>query len=240
MSQEDAATPRVFLIRHGETEWSRNGRYTGITDLPLLSEGEERVRETASVVFGPGRLIDPNKLSAIICSPRKRAQQTLELLLDRVPDRAAKEAIAGKITTTEDIAEWGYGDYEGLWIEQIRQLRQERGLDQERPWNIWRDGCEGEGGHSPAQVAERLDRVISHVTSIQKEGVGKQQKCDIVVVAHGHILRAFVKRWLAFSLDTKLEMVLEPGGVCGLSYAHGNLEQRAVLVGMSFPGSASP
>ena len=61
------------------------------------------------------------------------------------------------------------------------------------------------------------------------------RNCDIVVVAHGHILRAFVKRWLKFELDANLEMMLEPGGVCGLSYAHGDIEQRAVLVGMSFP-----
>jgi len=223
----------------GETEWSRNGRYTGISDIPLLPEGEDKVRQTASVVFGPGRLIDPKKLAYIVCSPRKRATRTLELLLDQVPDAEARKTLQGKAITTEDIAEWGYGDYDGLLTHQIQELRKSRGLDRERPWDIWRDGCEGPGGESSAQVTERLDRLISQITRLQKDGLEMGHgKCDALVVAHGHILRAFVKRWLKFDLDTKLEMMLEPGGVCGLSYAHGNIDQRAVLVGMSFPGSA--
>ncbi|EXJ91736.1 2,3-bisphosphoglycerate-dependent phosphoglycerate mutase [Capronia epimyces CBS 606.96] len=234
MAEKDATTPRVFLIRHGQTEWSQNGRYTGISDIPLLPQGEEKVRRTASIVFGQGRLIDPSKIAKVICSPRRRAQRTLELLLEQVGDDAeTKRVIENKTETTEEIGEWGYGDYEGLLTEQIRQLRKQRGLDTERPWDIWRDGCEGPGSHSPAQVTERLDRLISQITSLQEEGMGKQQPCDVLVVAHGHILRAFVKRWLSFGLDSKLEMMLEPGGVCGLSYAHSNIDQRAVLVGMS-------
>ncbi|OAL29525.1 hypothetical protein AYO20_09165 [Fonsecaea nubica] len=222
MSDKDAATPRLFLIRHGETEWSRNGRFTGITDLPLLPEGEEKVRQTASVVFGAGRLIDPSKVAHIVQGPSVRA------------------ALTEKVHTTEDIAEWGYGDYEGLLQPQIEELRKSRGLDRERPWDIWRDGCEGPGGHTPPQVTERLDRLISQITSIHRQGLQQgDRNCDAVVVAHGHILRAFVKRWLKLDLDTHLEMMLEPGGVCGLSYAHGDVEARAVLVGMSFPGSTS-
>ncbi|EXJ69932.1 uncharacterized protein A1O5_07005 [Cladophialophora psammophila CBS 110553] len=238
MSDKDAATPRLFLIRHGETEWSRNGRFTGITDLPLLPEGEEKVRQTASVVFGPGRLIDPSKVAYIACSPRQRAQRTLQLLLDQIQDSSARTALKEKINTTEDIAEWGYGDYEGLLQHQIEELRKSRGLDKDRPWDIWRDGCEGPGGHSPAQVTERLDRLISQVTWMHRQGLQKgDRKCDAVVVAHGHILRAFVKRWLKLDMDAQIEMMLEPGGVCGLSYAHGDVEYRAVLVGMSFPAS---
>ncbi|EXJ93522.1 2,3-bisphosphoglycerate-dependent phosphoglycerate mutase [Capronia coronata CBS 617.96] len=225
--------PAAHIAKTGQTEWSQNGRYTGMTDIPLLPQGEEKVRHTASIVFGEGRLIDPSKIAKVICSPRKRAQRTLELLLEQVPDAEIKQAVKSKTETTEDIGEWGYGDYEGLLTEQIRQLRKQRGLDTDRPWDIWRDGCEGPGGQSPAQVTERLDRLIAQITRLQEEGMKKQQKCDVVVVAHGHILRAFVKRWLEFSLDAKLEMMLEPGGVCGLSYAHGSIQQRAVLVGMS-------
>jgi probable phosphoglycerate mutase len=102
-------------------------------------------------------------------------------------------------------------------------------------WQIWRDGCEGPGGQSAAQVAARLDRLISQIVSTQKDAMMNKSSCDIVVVAHGHILRAFVKRWLDFPLDAKLRLMLEPGGVCGLSYDHADVEQRAVLVGMSFP-----
>jgi sedoheptulose-bisphosphatase len=221
----------------GETEWSRNGRYTGISDIPLLPEGEQKVTATASVIFGRGRLIDPSKVTHIICSPRKRAKRTLGLYIDRLTDAEARQRLEGKTDTTEDIAEWTYGDYDGLKPQEIKELRKSRGHDQERPWDIWHDGCEG--GESPAEVTQRLDRLISKITAIQSDALKDgDRKSDIIVVAHGHILRAFVKRWLGFELSTKLELMLEPGGVCGLSYAHGNVNERAVLVGMSFPGAA--
>jgi sedoheptulose-bisphosphatase len=277
MSDKDAATPRLFLIRHGkngssaqawatpsvqcpltpiqsrgacqslitpslftgETEWSRNGRYTGISDLPLLPEGEAKVRQTARTVFGAGKLIDPTKLTRIICSPRQRATRTLEILLEQVPnvDGGAPNPPHEKTDTTEQIAEWGYGDYDGLRTHEIVALRKSRGHDTERPWNIWRDGCEGPGSESAEQVRNRLDGLIEQITAIHKEGLQTgNRKCDVLVVAHGHILRAFVKRWLKFDMAAHLELMLEPGGVCGLSYAHGNVDERAVLVGMSFPG----
>jgi sedoheptulose-bisphosphatase len=221
----------------GETEWSRNGRYTGVSDISLLPEGEHKVTATASMVFGKGRLIDPTKITHIICSPRKRAKRTLELYLNKITDAEARQRLESQTDTTEDIAEWTYGDYDGLKPHEIKDLRKSRGHDKKRPWDIWRDGCEG--GECPAQVTQRLDRLISKITSIQEVAL-KAGNCqsDIIVVAHGHILRAFVKRWLEFELSSKLELMLEPGGICGLSYAHGNVNERAVLVGMSFPEAA--
>lgn len=158
------------------------------------------------------------------------------MLLERIPDDGMPKIMHKETQVTEEIAEWGYGDYEGLLTHQIEALRRERGLDRERPWDIWRDGCEGEKGESPLGVTGRLDGVIHRITSIQARGMAEKKHCDVVVVAHGHILRAFVKRWLGWSLDTKLELMLEPGGICGLSYAHGDIGDRAVLVGMGFPG----
>jgi probable phosphoglycerate mutase len=183
-------------------------------------------------------LIDPGKLTNVICSPRKRARRTLEILLEQIQNPATKKMLEDNTNVTEEIAEWGYGDYEGLYTHQIQELRRSRGLDKDRAWDIWRDGCEGRGGESAAQVQERLDGLISQITLTHKEALEKgDRKSNIVVVAHGHILRAFVKRWLNFDMGARLELMLEPGGVCGLSYAHGHVEQRAVLVGMSFPGS---
>lgn len=149
------------------------------------------------------------------------------------------------VEVTEDVAEWGYGDYEGLLTHEIRELRKKRGHDQEKKWDIWRDGAEGEGSETPEQVGERVDRVISEIATLHgsylkdaKEGkLEAGRRRDVLVIAHGHILRAFVKRWLGCDLHSNLEFMLEPGGVCGLSYAHSNVEERAVLVGMSFPGS---
>ena len=79
-------------------------------------------------------------MARVFVSPRKRAQRTLELLFG-----SGNQAILenDKITTTDEIAEWGYGDYEGLLTDEIRARRKEKGLDQDQPWDIWRDGCEG-------------------------------------------------------------------------------------------------
>lgn len=110
------------------------------------------------------------------------------------------------------MAEWHYGDYEGLKTQEIRKLRKERGLDDgEAEWDIWWDGCEG--GESPAEITTRLDSLIEDITKIQEPNMHGEQPCDIVLFAHGHILRAFVKRWLKFPMDFPLSMMLEPGGV---------------------------
>jgi probable phosphoglycerate mutase len=92
------------------------------------------------VIIGPGKLIDPSKVAHAFISPRKRAQMTFDLLFE---GRGKEELrAAGKVTTTEQLAEWNYGQYEGLLTGQIRALRKAHGLDNERPWDIWRDGCE--------------------------------------------------------------------------------------------------
>lgn len=251
---KDSCTPRVYLMRHGPTEWSQNGRYTGRTDIPLLPSGERAVLATGAHIFGPERLVDPAQLARVYVSPRMRAQRTLELLFEGAGREAALPATVSAdgravgsgevdVRVTEDMAEWGYGDYEGLLTGEIRALRRERGLDVERGWEIWRDGCEGEGGEVPADVCRRVDRVIGEIAALQgaymrdaREGkLEEGRRRDVLVVAHGHILRAFVRRWLGLELSVKIEMMLEPAGLCGLSYAHGNVEERAVLVGMSFP-----
>ena len=73
-------------------------------------------------------------------SPRTRAQQTFRLLFGRDENTQVAEE---KVTVTEDIAEWDYGDYEGLVVGEIHRTRKEKGLDQKRKFSIWRDGCEG-------------------------------------------------------------------------------------------------
>lgn len=134
-------TPRVYLARHGETEWSKNGRYTGCTDLELTDYGVKQVQATSTSLVGAGKLIDPSKLTRVFVSPRKRAQTTFNLLVPNdIEDRLASEK---KVTTTGDLAEWDYGEYEGLLTKEIRERRRVHGLDTERPWDIWRDGCEG-------------------------------------------------------------------------------------------------
>ena len=96
---------------------------------------------TGKLLVGPGKLIDPVQLAHFFVSPRKRAQTTFKLLFGETQDTPMVDG--NNVTVTEEIAEWGYGDYEGLYTSEIEARRKERGLDKEKPWDIWRDGCEG-------------------------------------------------------------------------------------------------
>ncbi|KAF1812481.1 phosphoglycerate mutase-like protein [Eremomyces bilateralis CBS 781.70] len=238
-------TPRVFLVRHGETEWSLNGQHTGTTELELTANGEKRVLETGKALVGNDRLIVPKNLAHIYVSPRKRAQRTLELLRigckERYPWNEQREQSDGAIRTqaeveiTEDIREWDYGAYEGLTTKQIREMRL-RGGESEN-WDIWRDGCPG--GASPHQITERLDRLINdlrsrfHANAIGKPK-GKAGPCDVLIVAHGHILRAFAARWVKRDVATNPSLIMEAGGVGTLSYEHHSIDEPAILLGGGF------
>ncbi|MCJ1403163.1 hypothetical protein MMC11_006386 [Xylographa trunciseda] len=137
MPDKDALTPRVFLIRHGQTAWSLSGQFTSTTDLSLTAYGLAQVRSTARILYGPGRVLSPARIAAVLVSPRKRAQETAGAIFGGAGE--------GKWETAPELAEWEYGDYEGLLTGEIRALRRERGLDggEGREWDIWRDGCEG-------------------------------------------------------------------------------------------------
>jgi broad specificity phosphatase PhoE len=130
--------PVIYLARHGETVWSREGRHTGRTDLPLTPQGErnvERLRERlAGLVF-----------TKVLTSPLKRAKRTCEL--------AGFGAVA---EVDPDLVEWNYGDYEGIRTAEIRKKRPD--------WALFRDGCPN--GESPADVGARADRVVAGIRAI--------------------------------------------------------------------------
>lgn len=133
------------MTRAGETEWAKMGKHTGRTDIELTPLGLRQVASTASQLVGPGRLLDPERLVKIFVSPRKRALQTYETLFGRSGSSSYLQDERGILMITEDIAEWDYGDYEGLTPGQTKALRKERGLDREegKAWSVWADGCEG-------------------------------------------------------------------------------------------------
>ncbi|KAL9001210.1 MAG: hypothetical protein Q9169_000394 [Polycauliona sp. 2 TL-2023] len=134
MYADTAITPK------GQTEWSQNGRYTGNTELHLTPEGRQQVLGSAKVIVGTGNLIDPAKLANVFISPRQRAQETFHLLFgESLSDAPGDQAC---VTTTSELAEWDYGAYEGLTTSEIHALRHDHGLDAEKQWNIWQDGCE--------------------------------------------------------------------------------------------------
>jgi probable phosphoglycerate mutase len=120
----------VWLLRHAATEWSRSGRHTGRTDVPLTDEGRERARALRERVAG-------HDFALVLSSPLSRARQTAEL--------------AGLTPTLrDDLLEFDYGDYEGITTARIRETRPD--------WYLWRDGSPN--GETPADVGRRVDRVI--------------------------------------------------------------------------------
>ncbi|KAI0021441.1 histidine phosphatase superfamily [Xylariomycetidae sp. FL0641] len=239
-------TPRVFLVRHGETEWSLDGRHTGVTDIPLTSDGEKRVEATGKALVGDNRLIVPKQLAHIYVSPRKRAQRTFELLnlgiTDPLPWKehgtplpAPANRCTARIEVTPDVREWDYGDYEGITSAQIRDIREKQGLN--RDWDIWSEGCVG--GESPKDVTDRIDRVIKDIREKYHSPVigkpkGQAPQGDVLIVAHGHFLRAFAMRWVNKNLPNGPNLILEAGGVGTLSYEHKNIEEPAILLGGAF------
>ncbi|PGH10802.1 hypothetical protein AJ79_05275 [Helicocarpus griseus UAMH5409] len=236
-----APAPRVFLVRHGETEWSKSGRHTGSSELSLTADGEKRVAATGKALVGDDRLIVPKNLAQVYVSPRRRAQRTLELLeigcKERLPWLQERQATPirteADVEVTEAIREWDYGDYEGLKSAEIREQRAKNG---EGSWDIWRDGCPG--GESPEQVIERLDALIAEIREkYHSKAIGKSPheapRRDVVLVAHGHILRAFAMRWVGKPL-TETAFILEAGGVGTLSYEHNNIDEPAIILGGAF------
>lgn len=177
----------LILLRHGQTEWSRAGKHTGRTDIPLTSDGE-----AAAAALAPA--LASKKFAAVFTSPAQRAVRTAELAGLTGPD--------GDGRTTEqdpDLWEWDYGGYEGLTTPQIQK---------DRPgWFLWRDGVvPGDARHPGETVDEvgaRTDRVLSRAAELLPDG-------DVVLVAHGHVLRVLTARWLRlpasdgrlFRLDT--------------------------------------
>lgn len=144
--------PRVIFVRHGQTEWSKSGQHTSVTDIELTPFGEMQMRRTGECLIGPSRtnMIKPENITKIFSSPRRRARHTTQLILEAIPPEIRDKI---PIEYDDDIREWDYGDYEGKKTAAIRQSRLERGLDScDHPWLIWRDGCEG--GEDYKQVTE--------------------------------------------------------------------------------------
>lgn len=125
----------VFLVRHGETEWSLNGRHTGSSDIPLTGNGRQVARRWQP--FAATHTFD-----LVLTSPLQRARETCELA-----------GLGERAETDPDLTEWNYGAYEGLTPQEIRVKQPE--------WMIFRDGCPG--GESPEQIGARVDRVIAKV-----------------------------------------------------------------------------
>jgi broad specificity phosphatase PhoE len=151
----------VYLVRHGETEWSLSGQHTGSTDIPLTDNGKAVARELGEKLKGI-------EFAAVWSSPMSRAIDTARLA-----------GYEHDVRIDDRLTEWAYGEYEGMTTPEIRETRPD--------WFLWRDGCPG--GESPAQVGARADGLVEEVRVVQG---------DVLLFAHGHILRVITARWLGY------------------------------------------
>jgi broad specificity phosphatase PhoE len=206
----------LWVVRHGETEWSKAGQHTSRTDLPLTDHGREQACEAAGALAGVG-------FSLVLCSPLLRARETCRLLGF---EQAAE--------LCDDLREWEYGDYEGITTAEIHADRPD--------WDLWRDGCPG--GESGVQVGARVDRVIARAASVLGSGSGSAGSAGsasvaagsgsvaagsasvagsgsaVLCVAHGHVLRVLTARWLGMDVSAGAHFALATAGVGVLGFEH--------------------
>jgi len=194
----------LILLRHGETEWSLSGRHTGRTDIPLTAHGE-----AAAAALAP--VLARHHVAAAFSSPARRAVTTAALAgLDHAqPD--------------PDLWEWDYGGYEGLTTTQINE---------QRPgWYLWRDGViPGDAEHpgeTVEQVGQRVDRVLGRALPLLAGG-------DVVLVAHGHVLRVLTARYLRLEPSAGRLFSLDTGTISTLGTEH----DQPVILSWNVPPAA--
>ena len=201
-------TGELVVVRHGETAWSRLGRHTGRTDVPLTDAGQEQARET-------GRALAGVSFGLVLASPLGRARRTAELI--GYPDA----------TLEPDLVEWDYGPVEGLTRTQVRE-------DLGTPWSVLSDGVrqplsisgtqdvppqwrhpDPGPGELVEEVAARAARVIARVEPVLRAGD------DVLLVAHGHLLRILTATWLELHADTAERLALGTAARSVLGYDRG-------------------
>lgn len=159
MTQEADAKLHVYLVRHGQTEWSVSGQHTGLTDIALTAHGEDEAR--ALVPW-----LRPIAFTRVLTSPLQRARRTCELA-----------GAGGDAEIAPDLAEWNYGEYEGITSAEIRARRP--------GWNIFRDGCPG--GETADDIARRADRLIARLRGMTG---------NVALFSHGQFGVALAVRWI--------------------------------------------
>ena len=176
----------VVVVRHGETEWSRTGRHTGRSDIPLTENGERQARAVGEALRG-------REFALVVSSPLIRARETARL--------------AGfEPELRDDLAEWDYGEYDGLTTPQIRE--------QVPDWTIW--GYGAVGGESVEQLAARADRVVAELLAVDG---------DVLVFSHGHFLRVLTARWLELGAADGRLFALDSGTLSTLGFER---DQRVI------------
>jgi probable phosphoglycerate mutase len=177
----------LYLLRHGETAWSLSGQHTGRTDIPLTPNGEKRAADAGRMLAGLRG--DDNPLVLVMSSPRTRALRTAEL--------------AGLTVTevTEDLAEWDYGEGEGLTTPQIRETIP--------GWTVWTHPSPG--GETAEQVGTRAERVLARAREELAAG-------DVVLIGHGHFSRVLIATWLGMPPANGVHFALDAAAIAELGH----------------------
>ncbi|TQE31345.1 histidine phosphatase family protein [Streptomyces ipomoeae] len=181
--------PRILLARHGQTEWSRLGKHTGRTDIPLLEEGRRGAKLLGERLHRAP--LDGLPGVEVRTSPLSRARETCELA-----------GFGDRATPWDTLMEVDYGAYEGLTPADIHAIRP--------GWLMWRDGVPE--GETLQQLTARADEVVAWARSTDR---------DVLVFAHGHILRAIAARWLDLDIAFAAKVRLNPTSLSTLGWAYG-------------------
>jgi broad specificity phosphatase PhoE len=184
---------QIFLVRHGETAWSKSGQHTGRTDLPLNEQGEQEARTLVE-------RLGATKFSRVFTSPRQRARRTCELA-----------GLGAAAEIEPDLAEWDYGDYEGLRTAEILKLQPD--------WNLFRDGCPH--GEMPAEISDRADGLIARLRAL--EG-------NVALFSHGHFGRVLAARWIGLPVNEAQRFLLSTASISILGYEHKSVAEPVICL----------
>ncbi len=195
MNTSSGAAPegllQLYFIRHGQTEWSLSGQHTGRTDIPLTARGEEEARQ-----LGPR--LRAITFSRILTSPLLRARRTCEL--------AGLEPAAD---IEPDLAEWDYGDYEGMRSVDIRH---------EHPgWNVFRDGCPN--GETAEAIRERADRLIGSLGALHG---------NVALFSRGQFGCVLAARWIGLPVLAGQHFALRPASLSILGHEGSHPDVRVI------------
>ena len=188
----ESKLPKIFLARHGQTEWSLSGRHTGRSDIALTECGENDARAL-------GKRLAKLTFSEVWTSPLIRAKHSCELA-----------GFESSYQIETDLMEWHYGDYEGLFAEEIQAKHP--------GWNVFKHGCPN--GESPEDILAR--------TSLLTERL-KLQSSNILLFSHGHFLRSLAATWINEPLIFGNKLKLSTSGLSILSFNHDNINEPAIL-----------
>ncbi|MEO8935916.1 MAG: histidine phosphatase family protein [Burkholderiaceae bacterium] len=188
----------LFLVRHGQTDWSLSGQHTGSTDIPLTMAGEDEARALAPWLIHI-------HFDHVLTSQLQRARRTCALV-----------GLGRQADIEPDLAEWDYGDYEGLRSSDIRQRRPD--------WNVFRDGCPH--GEMPAQVSDRADRLIARLCTMSG---------NVALFSHGEFGMALAARWIGLALLDAQHFLIGTASLGVLGYNPAHPEVRVIALWNATP-----